>query len=255
MMLKAYGKVNLYLDVIKKRDDGYHDILTLFQSIKEHDIIYVDFSEKEFFESEPELSIPWKDNILKQTIEIFKKETGIYDFNLKIKLVKKLPLGGGVGGGSADSAALLRFLAKNFNISERDIFDIAKKIGSDVPFLLNGGTAIGRGKGDILEYLEPLDINIKLYPMPLRIDTKKMYELLDQQWKEIKHTGDPHLLYCSLKNKNVEVAKKNAFNVFEQIVFKINPQLQEQKHEIEKEKGTIFALMSGTGSTIFRVCE
>ncbi len=83
---------------------------------------------KNFFESEPELSIPWKDNILKQTIEIFKKRKPVFiDFNLKIKLVKKLPLGGGVGGGSADSAALLRFLAKNFNISERDIFDIAKK--------------------------------------------------------------------------------------------------------------------------------
>ncbi len=72
---------------------------------------------------------------------------------------------------------------------------LPKKIGSDVPFLLNGGTAIGRGKGDILEYLEPLDINIKLYPMPLRIDTKKMYELLDQQWKEIKHKGDPPIFY------------------------------------------------------------
>lgn len=255
MILKAYGKVNLYLDVIRKRDDGYHDILTLFQSIKEYDIIDVDFAEKDFFESQPDLSIPWETNILKQTIEIFKRETGIYDFNLKIKLIKKLPLGGGVGGGSADSAALLKFLAKSFNISEEDIFDIAKKIGSDVPFLLKGGTAIGRGKGDILEYLEPLNINIKLYPMPLRIETKKMYELLDQQWEELKHKGDPYLLYDALKNKNVEVAKKNAFNVFEQIVFKINPQLQEQKLSIEKEKRTIFALMSGSGSTIFRVYE
>lgn len=255
MVLKAYGKVNLYLDVLRKRSDGYHDILTLFQSIKEHDIIFVDFAEKELFESQPKLSIPWEANILKKTIEVFKSQTGIHDFNLKIKLIKKLPIGGGLGGGSADSAALLNFLSKNFNIPEEDIFEIAKKIGSDVPFLLRGGTAIGRGRGEILEFLEPLEIKIEIYPMSAKLETKKMYELLDQQWKEIKHQGNPYLLYDALKNKNAEGAKENAFNVFEQVAFRIFPQLELQKLVLEKEEGTIFALMSGSGSTLFRVYE
>ncbi|KUK83886.1 MAG: 4-diphosphocytidyl-2-C-methyl-D-erythritol kinase, partial [Petrotoga mobilis] len=200
MHLKAFGKVNLYLDVISRRKDNYHNILTLFQSINEHDDIFIEFSKSEIFESEPPLTISWDKNIIKKSIEIFKKETGFYNFNLKIKLIKNLPVGGGVGGGSADAAAVLGFLSNNFNIPEKDIFEISSKIGSDVRFLLKGGTAIGRGKGEILEFLEPLKLNIQIYNMNYKIDTKKMYEKIDQNWESINHFGDPYKLYEALKN-------------------------------------------------------
>ncbi|MDY6894677.1 MAG: 4-(cytidine 5'-diphospho)-2-C-methyl-D-erythritol kinase [Thermotogota bacterium] len=192
MLLKAFGKVNLYLDVISRRKDNYHNILTLFQSINEYDNIFIEFSKSEIFESEPPLKISWEKNIIKKSIETFKKETGFYNFNLKIKLIKNLPMGGGLGGGSADAAAVLNFLSKNFKISEKDLFEISCKIGSDVPFLLKGGTAIGKGKGEILEILEPLKLNIQIYPTNYNIDTKKMYEKLDQNWESINHFGNPY---------------------------------------------------------------
>ncbi|HBT51477.1 MAG TPA: 4-(cytidine 5'-diphospho)-2-C-methyl-D-erythritol kinase [Petrotoga sp.] len=253
MHLKAFGKVNLYLDVISRRKDNYHNILTIFQSINEHDEIFIEFSKSEIFESEPPLTISWDKNIIKKAIETFKKETGLYDFNLKIKLIKNLPIGGGVGGGSADAAAVLGFLSNIFNIPEKDLFEISCKIGSDVPFLIKGGTAIGKGKGEILEFLEPLKLNIKIYPMNYNIDTKKMYEKIDQNWESINHFGDPYKLYDALKSNDIITAKQNAFNVFEQVVFKEYPKLKQKKEALEKDEGIIFALMSGSGSTIYKV--
>ena len=255
MYLKAFGKVNLYLDVISKRKDNYHNILTLFQSINEHDDIFIEFSKSEIFESEPPLNISWDNNIIKKSIETFKKETGFYNFNLKIKLIKNLPMGGGLGGGSANAAAVLNFLSKNFKISEKDLFEISCKIGSDVPFLLKGGTAIGKGKGEILEFLEPLKLNIKIYPMNYNIDTKKMYEKIDQNWESINHFGDPYKLYKALKNNDIITAKQNAFNVFEQVVFKEYPKLKQKKEDLEKDEEIIFTLMSGSGSTLYKVIE
>lgn len=253
MYIRAFGKVNLYLDVLNKRSDGYHNILTLFQSVQAYDDIFVEFSETEFFESNPDLQIPWDKNILKKTIDIFKKETGITNFNLNIKLIKRLPIGGGVAGGSADAAAVLSFLTKEFNILESDTVKIAEKIGSDVPFLLKGGTAIGKGRGEILEFLQPLKINIELFPMSISIDTKKAYEKLDKNWENIIHKGDPYVLYKALKENNIKVARENAFNVFEQLVFKDYPELKRKKVLTSQKQGTIFSLMTGSGSTIFRV--
>jgi 4-diphosphocytidyl-2-C-methyl-D-erythritol kinase len=253
MFIKAFGKVNLYLDVLAKREDNYHEILTLFQSISNYDEIYLEFSEKEIFESEPELQISWNKNIIKKAIDTFKKETGIIDFNLKIKLIKNLPIGGGIGGGSADAAAVLNFLSQHFNVSEVDLFEIAQKIGSDVPFLLKGGTAIGRGKGEILEFLPRLKLNIELFTMGVSIDTKKMYRKIDKNWGYLVHQGDPYKLYNALKNKDIFMIKKNAFNIFEQVVFDEYPQIKQKKEILEKDGKTIIAMMSGSGSTIFRV--
>jgi len=251
MHLKAFGKVNLYLDVISRRKDSYHNILTLFQSINEHDDIFIEFSKSEIFESEPSLNISWDKNIIKKSIETFKKETGFYNFNLKIKLIKNLPMGGGLGGGSADSAAVLNFLSKNFKISEKDLFEISCKVGSDVPFLLKGGTAIGKGKGEILEFLEPLKLNIQIYPMNYKIDTKKMYEKLDQNWESIDHFGDPYKLYEALKNNDIITAKQNAFNVFEQVVFKEYPKLKQKKEDLEKDEEIIDSDTISTYMTLF----
>jgi len=253
MHIKAFGKVNLYLDVISRREDNFHNILTLFQSINEYDDIFIEFSKNEVFESEPPLNISWDKNIIKKSIEIFKRETGFYNFYLKIKLIKNLPIGGGVGGGSSDAAAVLNFLSKNFKISEKELFEISCKIGSDVPFLLKGGTAVGKGKGEILEFLEPLKLNIQIYPMNYNIDTKKMYYMLDQNWENISHFGNPYKLYEALKSNDIITSKQNAFNVFEQVVFKEYPKLKQKKEDIEKDKDNVFTLMSGSGSTIYKV--
>ncbi|WGS65539.1 4-(cytidine 5'-diphospho)-2-C-methyl-D-erythritol kinase [Marinitoga aeolica] len=250
MLLKAYAKVNLFLDVVNKRDDGYHDILTLFNSIPLYDEIDVEFSEKEIFTSTPKLDFPWENNLIKKAIDTFKKLTG-YNFNLKIHLNKKLPQGGGIGGGSADAAVILRFLKEHYKISNSDIIEIGSKVGGDVPFLIFGGTAIAEGIGDKLTFLEPLNLDFEFKFPGIHVSTPEMYKEIDNNWNNLKHLGNPMILYEAYKEGNIEKIRKNSFNIFEQVVFLKYPKLKNIKEEMLKN--SIVSLMSGSGSTIFSV--
>ncbi|GAB6189758.1 4-(cytidine 5'-diphospho)-2-C-methyl-D-erythritol kinase [Marinitoga arctica] len=250
MLLKAYAKVNLFLDVLEKRSDNYHNILTLFQSIPLYDEIDIEFSEKEIFTSTPELNFPWNTNLIKKAIDTFKNLTG-YSFNLKINLNKKLPEGGGIGGGSADAAAILKFLKEKYNILDNDIIEIGAKVGGDVPFLIFGGTAIAEGIGDKLTFLEPLKLNFEFNFPGIHISTPEMYNEIDKNWSKLKKFGDPIKLYEGLKERDYIKAKENAFNIFEQVVFSKYPELKRIKENMAKN--SIISLMSGSGSTIFSI--
>lgn len=252
--LKSYPKINLFLNIINKRNDGFHNILTLFKSVYNYyDEIDIELSEKEEFKSNYNFDFNWKDNIIKKTIDIFKKETSINNFNLKIYLNKKLPLGGGLGGGSSNAATILNFLSKIFNISNKDIFLIASKIGSDVPFLTKGGMAIGEGKGEILHFLDDIDLKIELKFFNINSNTKEMYEYYSVNKNHLKLSGDPYLLYESLLTNDYSQARKNAYNIFENILFLKYPLLEKQKNYYNNEKNTIFSLMTGSGSTIYKL--
>ncbi|KAF2955775.1 4-(cytidine 5'-diphospho)-2-C-methyl-D-erythritol kinase [Marinitoga sp. 38H-ov] len=250
MLLKAYAKVNLFLDVISKRNDGYHNILTLFHSIPLYDEIDIEFSEREMFTSSPILNFSWENNIIKKAIDTFKKMTG-YNFDLKIHLRKKLPQGGGIGGGSADAAAILSFLKKHFKISNSDIIEIGSKVGGDVPFLIFGGAAIAEGIGEKLTFLDPLNLNFEFNFPGINISTPKMYNEIDNNWDNLIKFGDPYILYNAFKEKNKEKIRENSFNIFEQVVFKKYPKLKKIKENMEND--SIISLMSGSGSTIFAI--
>ncbi|KLO23696.1 MULTISPECIES: 4-(cytidine 5'-diphospho)-2-C-methyl-D-erythritol kinase [unclassified Marinitoga] len=250
MLLKAYAKVNLFLDVIEKRVDNYHNILTLFQSIPLYDEIDIEFSEKEIFTSTPKFNFPWNNNLIKKAIDTFKSLTE-YSFNLKIHLNKKLPEGGGIGGGSADAAAVLRFLKDEYNISDNDIIEIGAKVGGDVPFLIFGGTAIAEGIGDKLTFLEPLKLNFEFNFPGIHISTPEMYNEIDKSWSKLTRFGDPMKLYEGLKERDYIKVKENTFNIFEQVVFPKYPKLKRIKENMDKN--SIISLMSGSGSTIFSI--
>ncbi|MDK2945993.1 4-(cytidine 5'-diphospho)-2-C-methyl-D-erythritol kinase [Geotoga petraea] len=250
MKIKAPAKINLYLDVVGKKKDGYHEIVTLFNTIKMHDVLDINFSEKEYFTSNKNFNIPWKNNIIKKTIDTFKNETG-FKFNLNISLEKHIPQGGGLGGGSADAAAVLRFLKEPYQISDSDIIKIGAKVGADVPFMIFNGTAIGKSIGEDLEYLEPLDLDIDIHPQGIVINTGEMYKLIDKNWSSLIHNGNPHDLYKALKNKDIKNIKFNLFNIFEQVVFPLNPSIYDNKNRLENKN--TFCLMSGSGSTLFTI--
>jgi 4-diphosphocytidyl-2-C-methyl-D-erythritol kinase len=250
MLLKAYAKVNLFLDVVNKRNDGYHDILTLFNSIPLYDEIDIEFSEKEMFTSTPKLDFPWENNLIKKATDTFKKITG-YNFNLKIHLNKKLPQGGGIAGGSADAAVILRFLKEHYKVSNSDIIEIGSKVGGDVPFLIFGGTAIAEGIGDKLTFLEPLNLDFEFKFPGIHVSTPEMYNEIDNNWNNLKRYGNPIKLYEAYKEGNIEKIRENSFNIFEQVVFPKYPKLKNIKEEMSKN--SIVSLMSGSGSTIFSV--
>jgi len=255
MQVKAYAKVNLFLDVLDKRPDGMHNILSLMHTVNLYDTLYLDFSDEEHFEAGTTFDCLWEKNSIKKAIDTFKRLTGYNDFNLSIRLIKRIPFAGGLGGSSADAAAILRFLGNTYKIPEKDLLVISSQTGSDVPFMLNGGTAIVRGKGDIVEPLETLELNIRIHPQDFQLQTSEMYKFLDETQRKQRSSDEPLKLYELLKTGNNNAARDLAFNAFEQKAFELFPLLKKLKSTYSAMPDCIFCLMSGSGSSLFSVLK
>lgn len=149
----AYAKLNLTLEVIQKRADGYHDLATILQTVDLHDTL--EFSEGDGIEFEcSDASIGGDDNLVVRSAELLRKIAGD-GRGARISLRKRIPVAAGLGGGSADAAATLRGLNRlwKLGLSENELIEIAAEVGSDVPFLISGGTALASGRGEKLERL------------------------------------------------------------------------------------------------------
>ena len=149
----AYAKLNLTLEVIQKRADGYHDLATILQTVDLHDTLEISPSSGIEFECS-DASISDNDNLVVRSVEALRKVTDT-DRGARINLRKRIPVAAGLGGGSADAAATLRGLNRlwELGMSENELVEIAAEIGSDVPFLVCGGTALASGRGEKLERL------------------------------------------------------------------------------------------------------
>lgn len=146
---RCYAKINLFLKIIGKRSDGFHELLSRFQTIDLHDTLYADRSSFDhFFVSDRSLPTDEKNLVIKAR-DLFRKETGFVD-PLSIRLEKRIPSEAGLGGGSSNAAAMLRIM-KHLSGLNIDLHPLAAKIGSDVNFFLVGGTALCKGRGEIVE--------------------------------------------------------------------------------------------------------
>lgn len=258
--IKAYCKVNLSLDISGKREDGYHDIETLFQSINLYDTIDLEESE-EFSINITEKSIPLNmQNTVTKAYMLFKEEFGKKaglshwkEFSLFVN--KNVPIGAGMGGGSSDGAAVLRFLNTYYDepFNKNEMEKMALSIGADTVFLLYGGTALGRGLGDVLEFsrFEEFDkYNVLIVYPNIHISTKWAYENVEKYL-----TNDKNLFKIkSLKIDFKEFIRslKFSYNVFEPLVYNYYPRLQEIKDKIAKRR-PVLSMMTGSGSAIYGI--
>lgn len=249
--IKSYAKVNLGLEIIKKRDDGFHELNSLFIPISLSDEITFQLSSKfEIIISPSTIQIPLQENLIYKTIKLIQNQYKISIPNFKITLRKEIPIGAGLGGGSSNAAATLLALSHflNFNLSKKELFRLAKEIGSDVPFFLNPKPALIKGKGDIIR-----NFNIKLpfkilivYPN-FPISTKFAYSLI-----KIEKPTTPSDLISLLSFCLNEPTKFQDYfkNDFEQYIFPKFPILEQIKKKL-LESGAYFASLSGSGSTIY----
>ncbi|BBJ28249.1 4-(cytidine 5'-diphospho)-2-C-methyl-D-erythritol kinase [Athalassotoga saccharophila] len=244
MIIKAYAKVNLNLSVLSKRTDGLHDICSLMHNISLYDLIEIEESDELSFSTNSDLK--WNEsNTLYKTLKIFEELTG-KSYNLKIRLEKHIPSPSGLGGGSADAAALLWYLCQREGISEMK--EIAAKIGSDVPFFIDGGCAVVEGKGDRIHNLDPLDLNLEIYFPKIGFSTKEMYDLVD----EMNLTGkncDPYMLYDGIKRKDEKNVRENLYNTFKIVAQKKYPDIVEEAMKAFADME--YVSMSGSGSAFF----
>jgi 4-diphosphocytidyl-2-C-methyl-D-erythritol kinase len=192
MTYKSYAKINLGLEVLYKRTDGYHEINTLFHQICLADIIDIEPHNSIKINCIPDLGIQQEQNLAFKACKLLQNN---YDCKLKgaeIKIKKNIPTGAGLGGGSSNASTVLKGLNSmwNLNLSDTTLLDLAKELGSDVPFFIKGGTAIGKGRGEVLEFVDfKLPYHILLIFPEVKISTKVAYEKLNRS-SEISSGSD-----------------------------------------------------------------
>jgi 4-diphosphocytidyl-2-C-methyl-D-erythritol kinase len=247
--IKTPAKINFGLNVISKRSDGFHNIETIFYPVDICDTITFSESDKFVFETDNEALNSEKDNLIiktKSMLENYSKKK----LNVKIHLSKKIPIGAGLGGGSSDAAAVLKTLNKLFklNIDSLALNEIAAKIGSDVPFFLNPYPSFASSRGEVLEQINfKIDYSIFLINPGIFVSTKWAYEKI----KPAKPGLSLIELYRKSKLKP-ENFREYVINDFEKPVMEEFQAIRKLKEELY-EMGADFALMSGSGSSLFAI--
>ena len=247
--IKSFAKVNLFLDVFGKREDGYHEISSIMQTISLHDTLIFEKTESGF-QLESTVNIPGKSSIEK-AYEIFKGEVGL-DFGIKVKLIKRIPMMSGLGGGSSNAAATLKYLALQTRTNENDVLELAAKVGSDVPFFTKCGTAFVEGRGEILHWLDDLpSYGVDIAIPGVRISTKQAYSWLES-WDYGNAECSAMDLYEAYKFKEERRISECSYNVFQEAILE---KFWEIKKALEylKEKDPIVSMMTGSGSAVFAV--
>ena len=259
--VNSYAKINTGLRVIRKRDDGFHDLETIFYPVKLHDLISIEIqsSKKDhnsvIIKSDKPFIPLSKDNLCYKAIEQFFRIFRIKDnYNITLNINKNIPVGGGLGGGSSNAAAVIRFLINFMKIdialNREQILNLALSIGSDVPFFLMLKPCYAGSRGEKMVFLKEFRINydILIVNPNLHISTRWAFEKLNYR----KGFSKPIVL------KDVTKFEPGIFNLlgndFEEVVFKKYSELKVIKDELT-EMGAVFSSMSGTGATMFAMFD
>jgi 4-diphosphocytidyl-2-C-methyl-D-erythritol kinase len=248
----AQAKINLALRVFGKEPDGYHSIETVFLRLNLGDDIEVRTTRRErslrCFEMRGQ---PSEENLAYRAAELFAQETG-WPKGFEIEIVKNVPIGGGLGGGSADAAAVLQILntLSSKPVSSEKLLELAGRLGSDVPFLAGDHVmALSWGRGEKMLPLDPLPSrDIQLFCPPFGIDTGEAYALLDAA--RGPYTGPGPELTTEMF-RDWDSAARNSVNDFETV---IRPRHKEIEVLLARgDRHGLFYRMSGSGSTVFKV--
>ena len=251
VIIKSPAKINLSLDILGKRADNYHDIETVMHKIELHDMIKIEDSDE--IRINCNYNIPLKQNLVLKAVKLLKERYGIKR-NVSITMEKNIPIGAGLGGGSSNAALALIGLNKlwNLNLKQEELAELAKEIGSDVPFFITGNAAYAKGRGELLERIEPVGFNVLLVNPGFEISTKEAYENLDLSLTG-KKLASRQMLKC-VKSKNIRKIAQFLHNDFESFTLAKYPVLKEIKDALAAN-GALNAVMSGSGPTIFGIFE
>ena len=252
LICPSYSKVNIGLKVLSQRDDGYHNIYTIFQELNFGDSIDIEKRDCGF---KIIANVDWiptnKSNICYKAYTEIKKEFSEVK-GIHIKIDKKIPIGSGLGGGSANAAALLKGIKKIYKleVTESKLEEIGSEVGADVPFFIRGKTQLGEGIGDKLTQLPKAIMGTYLLVIPkISIRTEWAYSViknrLNNQNKNAKFSSFSNEDYSSLQIFE---------NDFEQIVIPAYPEIGAIKSKL-LNLGARFASLSGSGSTVYGVYD
>ncbi len=252
MIVRANAKLNLSLDVLGKADNGYHDLCMVMQSIDFGDDIQLDLTDDGSFSIDPgQEYLPHDEkNLALRAAMLFLHGTGM---GVNIKITKRLPVCAGMGGGSADAAAVLVALNRMTNAgkSTEELCDLGLQLGSDVPFCVRGGTALAEGRGERLTPLPPMPMcSIVVCKPTLAISTPELFGRIDARRSRLRPDTDG--LVDALQQQDIAGIARRMYNVFEDVLDRKQHIVLDIKQQL-MDAGAVNAVMTGTGSAVFAI--
>ena len=251
MKIKAYGKVNISLDVVGKREDGYHLLSMIMQNIDLYDEIEVEKQECGIILECNKSYVPVDNrNLAYKAAEIFKERYDIVD-GVKINIEKNIPVSAGLAGGSTDAAAVLKVMNKLFNVNatEEELMELGLKLGADIPYCIHGGTALCEGIGEIITHIKPFRDKIVVLVKPaFGVSTKEVYKNFNLE--KVKQHPKTAEIINAIENDDLNFVASNMKNLLENVTLRKHKILIKIKEEMNA-CGAINSMMSGSGPTVF----
>lgn len=254
--LKALAKINLGLDVLGRRENGYHDVRMVMQTIYLYDDVRIEKTQSEEITVISNLNFlpSGEGNIAYKAAKLLKDEFKISG-GIRITLNKHIPVAAGLAGGSSDAAAVLYGMNRMFRLglSQQELMNRGVKLGADVPYCIMRGTVLAEGIGEELSVLPAMPkCTVLIAKPPVSVSTKTVYEALDSG--KIEKHPDIDGIINGLKNHDLRQIAGAMGNVLEDVTIPIHPVIETIKNEM-KACGALNAMMSGSGPTVFGLFE
>lgn len=251
MKIKAYAKINIALDVVGKREDGYHLLKMIMQTVDLYDEIEIKkiCSGIELSCNKPYVPIDER-NLAYKAAYLFKETYNIKD-GVSINLTKNIPVSAGMAGGSTDAAAVLKLMNRLFNINATDeeLRRLGLKLGADVPYCINGGTALCEGIGEKITQLKPFkDKIIVIVKPPFGVSTKEVYKSFDLS-KVVYHPNVDNIIEA-MNNDDIHFVANNMKNLLENVTLRKHRVISNIKERM-RSLDALGTMMSGSGPTVF----
>lgn len=250
--LNARAKINITLDVLGKRDDGYHDLSMIMQTINLCDNLYIKSTDTGNIEMKSNLSwLPCDERNLVYKAAAKMKEKYNIEEGISIQLSKNIPVAAGMAGGSTDCAAALIGIRNLFSINagSKELMEIGKELGADVPYCILRGTALAEGIGEVLTPLPPFpDCTVLVAKPPINVSTATVFGSFDMN--KVEKRPDNGKMIELIKAKDLEGICRNMCNVLESVTIKNYPIIADVKKEM-LDNNAIGSMMSGSGPTVF----
>ena len=253
--VEANAKINLTLDILGKRPDGFHEVAMVMQTIGLHDTLVMEKTERDI---ELSINVPWlkadEKNLAWRAAELIRQEYGL-EGGVRIELTKRIPVAAGLAGGSADAAAVLKGMNDLYGLQldEEKLCELGARLGSDIPFCIMGGTMLATGRGEVLTRLSDMPETWVVLAKPrISVSTAWAYQNYDEQGAE-RHP-DNEAIRQAITRGNRKAVAGLLCNVLESVTIKKYDVIAEYK-QMMLDKGAMASMMSGSGPTVFGLAK
>ena len=253
--VEANAKINLTLDILGKRPDGFHEVAMVMQTIGLHDTLVMEKTERDI---ELSINVPWlkadEKNLAWRAAELIRQEYGL-EGGVRIELTKRIPVAAGLAGGSADAAAVLKGMNDLYGLQldEEKLCELGARLGSDIPFCIMGGTMLATGRGEVLTRLSDMPETWVVLAKPrISVSTAWAYQNYDEQGAE-RHP-DNEAIKQAIARGNRKAVAGLLCNVLESVTIKKYDVIAEYK-QMMLDRGAMASMMSGSGPTVFGLAK